>query len=146
GKYEDRAGRIRGDGVPIERIANSDGENARHNGVDAVFGMPMRHQLCTKRRLHTNHIWPRFRRMAHDNGQLYAGRERCKRLPVDLLRQDRHESVFAGLMWSAHDDDSSLGDMLPMSEAREGPQPGVVLAWKSSRRIGSDRKRRPVAW
>src|SRR5215469_3374521 len=103
GKDEDRAGRISGDGVTIEPVAETDVEDAGHDRVNAVLRMPMRHQLRAKRRLHPNDVRSWFRRMAHDNSQLNAGRERSKRLPVDLLRKNRHESVFAELMRSAHD-------------------------------------------
>src|SRR5215469_609122 len=108
GKDEDRAGWIRGDGVTIERVAKPDVEHAGDHRVHAIFRMPMRHQLCTQRRLHPNDVRPWFRRMSDDNGLLDAGRERGKRLPVDMLRQERYESVFAGLMWSAHDHDTPL--------------------------------------
>src|SRR5215472_10637852 len=108
GKDDDRAGWISGEGVTIERITQTNVENARDNRVNTVFRMPMRHQLCTKRRFHTNDVWPRLRRIAHDNCQLYAGRERSKRLPVDVFRKNRYESVLAGLMLSAYYHDTSL--------------------------------------
>src|SRR5215475_1687320 len=62
GKYYDRARWVRGERVAIECMAQTDVENTRDNRVDTVFRMPMRHQLCTHRRLHTNDVWPGFRR------------------------------------------------------------------------------------
>ena len=53
--------------VPVKLIAQSDVENARHDCVDSVLGMFMRHELHARRDLHPDKIGPLLRRVANEH-------------------------------------------------------------------------------
>ena len=74
--------------VAVELIAKADVEHARHDRVDPVLRMPMRHEFCAARRLDPDDVRAGLGGMADEDGETHRRRKRRKRLPVDVFRQD----------------------------------------------------------
>src|SRR5215471_11845474 len=102
GQNDDAAGWICLDVIAVESIAEADVEHARHDRVDPVLRMPVRHQFCAAGRLHPDDIRAGFGGMADDDGKTHRRRKRRKGLPVDVFRQDRSENRLAWLMRACH--------------------------------------------
>ena len=84
--------------VAVELIAEADVEHARHDRVDPVLRMPVRHQLCAAGRLHPDHVRSGLGGIADEHGKTHRRRKGRKRFPVDVLGQDRSERILAWLM------------------------------------------------
>src|SRR4051812_14822538 len=88
--------------LAIELVTEADVENAGHDGIDAVFRMFMRHELDAERNLDADHIRAGLRRLTDNDGEADRGWKGHKRLPIDLLRQDRPECCLTWLVGSDH--------------------------------------------
>src|SRR5215471_62872 len=88
--------------VTVEGFAQTNVEDARHDRIDSVLRMPMRHQLCTAWRLNPDYVRAGLGGMADDDGKAHRWWKRRKRLPVDVFRQDRSENRLAWLMLAGH--------------------------------------------
>src|SRR3984957_1432268 len=99
---DDAAGRIGLHLVAVELLAETDIENARYDRVDAVLGMPVRHQLHAAGRLDPDDVRSGLTGLADKPGEPDRRWKRRKRLPVDVFREDRSESGFARLVSSNH--------------------------------------------
>jgi len=84
--------------VAVEMIAEADVEHARHDRVDPVLRMPVRHQFCAAGRLHPDDVRAGLGGMADDDGKTHGRRKGRKGLPVDVFGQDRSENRLACLM------------------------------------------------
>src|SRR5215471_15672752 len=84
--------------IAVELIPEADVEDARHDCVDPVLGMPVRHQLRAAESLHSDDVGAGLGGMSDDHGKTYCGRKRWKRLPIDVFRQDRSENRLTWLV------------------------------------------------
>src|SRR5258708_7094657 len=114
GQHDDAAGRIGLHLVAVERLAESDVEDAGHNRVDAILRMLVRHQFRAVRHLHSDHVGTRFGGMADHDRQAGPRRKRREGLPVDIFRQDRSEIGLIRLMFGGH----GLSPFLTMANPR----------------------------
>ena len=102
GQHDD-ASRWKGlDLVAVKPIAEADVEHARHDRVDPVLRMPMRHEFCAARRLDPDDVRAGLGGMADDGGKTHRRWKGRKWLPVDIFRQDRSENGLAGVMRAGH--------------------------------------------
>src|ERR1700731_3857346 len=102
GQNDDASGRIGFHLVAVERLAKSDVEDARHDRIDAVFRMLVRHQLCPTGHLNPDPVGTRFRRMTDQHSEASRRWKSGKWFPLDVFRQDRTEHGLAGLMIASH--------------------------------------------
>src|SRR5262249_33377984 len=110
GEHDNTAGRICLDPVAVELIAEPDVEHTRHDRIDSILRMPMRHQFHPRGHLDPDQVRSGLSRLSHKHGQSGRRWERRKRLPVDLFRQNRFENSFAWLMCLSHCDPPVLRD------------------------------------
>ena len=102
GQNNDAAGWIRFDLVAVELIPQADVEDARHDGVDSVLRVFVRHELHARGHFDPDHVRSRLSGLSNKHGQSGRRRERRERLPVDVFRQDRSENGLAWLVRSRH--------------------------------------------
>jgi hypothetical protein len=102
GEDDHASGRKRLHPITVERFAQTNVEDARHDRINSVLRMPMRHQLCTPWRLNPDYIGAGLGGMADDDGKAHCWWKRRKRLPVDVFGQDRSENRLVRLMLAGH--------------------------------------------
>lgn len=78
--------------VRVEFAAKADVEDTRNDGVDAILGMPMRHQFHALRHLDPDCIWPGLRGLTYNDGKSRRRRESTKSLPINILRENSPEN------------------------------------------------------
>ena len=88
GQNDHAAGRIRLHPIAIEALAETDVEDAGHDGIDAVLRMPVRHQLYAGGNLDPDDVGTGFGGMADEDGKASRRRKRREWLPVDVLGQN----------------------------------------------------------
>src|SRR6516164_2696435 len=96
GQYDHASGGKSPHLVAVEPIAEADVEHARHDRVDPVFRMPVRHEFGAGGHLHSDDVRAWFGRMSDEDCKPRRGRKRWKRFPVDVFREYRFEN---GLVW-----------------------------------------------
>ena len=99
-KNDDASRRIGLHLVAIEGLPEPDVKNARHDRVDTILWMLVRHQFRAVRHLDPDHVRTGFRGMAYKDRQASPGRKRREWLPVDIFRENRFENGFAWLVGS----------------------------------------------
>src|SRR5712672_855052 len=87
-KNDDASRRIGLHLVTIEGLPEPDVKNARHDRVDTILWMLVRHQFRAVRRLDPHDIRSGLTRLSNKHRQPNRRRERRERLPVDVFRQD----------------------------------------------------------
>src|ERR1700681_237164 len=97
-QHDHRTGRICFELVGIEFIPQTNVEDSRNYGVDAILRMAMRHQLHAARHFDPDHVWSRFRRLTHDDGQPDGRWKRRERFPIDIFRQGDFENLLPELV------------------------------------------------
>jgi hypothetical protein len=102
GQNDDTARRIGFHLVTVERFAESDVEDTRHDRVDAIFRMLVRHQFRAVWYLDPNDVRSGFAGMADQDGKTSSSRERRKRLPRDVFGQNGTEYGLIRLMIAGH--------------------------------------------
>ena len=76
--------------VAVELIAKADVEHARHDRVDPVLRMPVRHQFCAARRLHPDDVragsegWPTMTARRTAGGKAGKGCQSMSSGRIDL--------------------------------------------------------------
>ena|SRR5579862_6132527 len=103
GKDDHCSRRVSSKSALIELLAQADIEDSRHHGVDAIFGVLMRHHSGTCRYPHADHIRPRLLRITNEDGQTRGRRIRSKRLPLKILGPDRTKYLLIELVHTRHD-------------------------------------------
>ena len=88
--------------VAVKGFAQTNVEDARHDRIDPILRMPMRHQLCSAWRLNPDHVRAGLGGVADDDGKAHRRWNRRKGLPGDVFGQDRSESGLVGLMRAGH--------------------------------------------
>src|ERR1700733_2695133 len=88
--------------VAVKSLPEPNVKDARHDRVDAIFRMLVRHQFRAVGHLDPNHVRPGFAGMPDQDGKTSPRRERRKRLPVDIFGQDRTEYRLIRLMNASH--------------------------------------------
>jgi len=101
-KNDDASRRIGLHLVAIEGLPEPNVKNARHDRVDAIFWMLVRHQFRAVGHLDPDHIGTGFRGMAYDDRQTSPGRKRRERLLVDIFGQDHSKICLIRLMIAGH--------------------------------------------
>src|ERR1700675_2335747 len=91
GQNDDASGRIGFHLVAVELLAKSDVEDARHDRIDAIFRMLVRHQFRATGYLDPDDVGTGFGGMADHDRQASLRRKRREWLPLDVFRQDRTE-------------------------------------------------------
>src|SRR4051812_5293124 len=94
GKDDDAAGRIRFHLVAIEFLSHADIKDAGHHRIDAVFAVPVRHDLSAGRHIHPDRVRLCLRGILHQHGEPCARWKRRVLSPDDFLGQDRLEYKF----------------------------------------------------
>src|SRR5579871_145092 len=117
GQHDDTTRRIGLDAVAVEALAEPDIEDTRHHRIDPVLRMLVRHQFRAAGHLHPHLIWAGLGGASDHHRKPSAGREGGKRLPVDVLGQDRSELGLIGLMIAGHGAASFRTMVQPMSLA-----------------------------
>ena len=84
--------------IGIELIAQADVEDPRNDRINAVLGMPVRHQLHAMGHFDPDRVCSGLQGVANQNGQARLRRERGERLPLNVFRQDGSERRLARLM------------------------------------------------
>jgi hypothetical protein len=95
---DDASRRIRADLVDVECLAEPDIEDTRHDGVDSIFRMLVRHQFRAIRHLDSDHIRTGFGGVANQDRQASSSRKRREWFPLDVFGQDRFEIGLTRLM------------------------------------------------
>jgi hypothetical protein len=98
GQNDHRTGRIHLQFVGIEFVAKTDVEDPGNDRVHAILRVPMRHQFQATRHFDPDHIGPRFRRLAYNDGKTHRRWKRSERLPVNVLWHDCLENGPPWLM------------------------------------------------
>src|SRR6476620_10687185 len=88
--------------VAVKSLPEPDVKDARHDRVDAIFRILVRHQLCIGWYFDPDHVRSGFGGMPDQDGKTSPRRERRKRLPVDVFGQDRREYRLIRLMNASH--------------------------------------------
>src|SRR5712675_2246805 len=101
-KNDDASRRIGLHLVTIEGLPEPDVKNARHDRVDTILWMLVRHQFRAVRHLDSDHVRTGLGGMANQDRQTSRGRERREWLPVDIFRQDHSEIGLVRLMIPGH--------------------------------------------
>jgi hypothetical protein len=89
GKDNHCSHRVSGKPALIELLAQADVEDSRHHGVDAIFGVFMRHHSGACTYAHADHVRSRLLRITNQDGQTRDWRIRSKGLLLKILRPDR---------------------------------------------------------
>src|SRR5882757_3848079 len=97
GQNDDTAGRICLHLVAVELIAEADIEHARHDRVDTVLRVLVRHQLHAGGHLDPDDVRSGLTGLADEHGESGRGWKGRKRLPLDIFGQNRSEGGFAWL-------------------------------------------------
>ncbi len=98
GEHDDGAWRVCLQLPFVELAPQPDVEDTGDDGVDTVFRMLVGHELDARWQFDPDDVRPRFGRIADDDCQSRRRRERRKRLPVDVLGQNRPETVLTCLV------------------------------------------------
>src|SRR5882757_1287069 len=101
-KNDDASRRIGLHLVAIEGLPEPNIKHARHDRVDSILSMLVRQKLHTGRDLDPDDIRSGLTRVSDKHREPNRRRERRERLPVDVFRQDRSESVFTRLVNTNH--------------------------------------------
>jgi len=101
---DDAAWRIGRQFVDVELFTEPDVKDARYDRVNSVLRMSMRCKLYARRQFDPDHIRARLRRLTDNDGEARGRWKRRKRLPLNILGQDRSEDGLIGLMRSIHVD------------------------------------------
>src|SRR6476660_6118888 len=101
-KNDDASRRIGLHLVAIEGLPEPDVKYARHDRVDAILWMLVRHQLHTGRHLDPDDIRSGLTRLSNKHRQPNRRRERRERLPVDIFGQDHSKICLIRLMIAGH--------------------------------------------
>src|SRR5262249_17539102 len=110
---DDAAGWIGLDLVAVELIAQADVEDTRHDGVDAILGVLMRHEFHARGHLDPDHVRSGLSGFPNKTGRSGRRRECRERLPVDVFWQNRSENGFAWLVVTNHCASPSISHRLP---------------------------------
>jgi hypothetical protein len=93
----------------VELITQADVEDAGHDCIDPVLGVPVRHQLHTVRDLDPDRVRSVLRGSANNNRETRRGWKCCERLPLDGFGQNCPKRSLTRLMgsncasrWSPH--------------------------------------------
>src|SRR5260221_6704360 len=87
-KNDDASRRIRLHLVTIEGLPEPDVKNARHDRVDTILSMLVRHQFRAVRHLDPDHVTTALRGMAYDDRQTSPGRKSPEWPSVDVFAHD----------------------------------------------------------
>src|SRR5258705_12702143 len=109
-KNDDASRRIGLHLVAIEGLPEADVKNARHDRVDTILWMLVRHQFRAVRHLDPGHVRTGFRGMAYKDRQASPGRKPRERLPVDVFGQDHSKISLIRLMIAGHGSHPFLGE------------------------------------
>src|SRR6476619_7494498 len=74
--------------VAVKSLSEPNVKDARHDRVDAIFRMLVRHQFRAVGHLHPDHVRSGLSRLSNEHGQSGRWRKRWKRLPVDIFREN----------------------------------------------------------
>src|SRR5258708_5190793 len=101
-KNDDASRRIGLHLVAIEGLPEPDVKNARHDRVDAILWMLVRHQFRAVGHLDPDHVRTGFRGMAYKDRKTSPRRKRRERIPVDVFGQDHSKISLVRLMIAGH--------------------------------------------
>ena len=88
--------------LAVEPLTESDVKDARHDRVDTIFGMFVRHEFHAGGHFDSNQVRSCLCRLSDKHCQSCRGRKRGERLPIDIFREYRFKYGFAWLVVSCH--------------------------------------------
>jgi len=98
GKDDNAARWIRVQCVAVELRPESNIEHARYHRVDAVFGVLMWHEFGAVRRFDADDVRTGLGRMTDEDREENSRWKGLERMPADVVRQDRFETVLTRLV------------------------------------------------